>query len=205
MQSLKQLHLSQAASLSPQTLVHYRVLSPELPHRTHCERSGCVCWRLVGWRGRSPRRVLTLDLHQALEGVFTMERLPAVFGMHNLQTMLPHGHAKPSFSVRAHRRRGGWKWRQRGRAELLGRLHPLEERRTGRFCALGPGACDWRRGVKLGGEGLGGVGAADSVYSDGWWGRRSRDGVWASGDRGMFPADLQRAERYCRWSLGERP
>ncbi len=32
-----------------------------------------------------------------------------------------------------------------------------------------------------------------------------RDGVWASGDRGMFPTDLQRAERYCRWSLGERP
>ncbi len=28
--------------------------------------------------------------------------------------------------------------------------------------------------MKLGGEGLGGVGAADSVYSDGWWGRRSR-------------------------------
>lgn len=21
----------------------------------------------------------------------------------------------------------------------------------------------------------------------------------------MFPADLQRAERYCRWSLGDRP
>lgn len=31
------------------------------------------------------------------------------------------------------------------------------------------------------------------------------EGVWARGDRGMLPADLQRAERYWRWSLGERP
>lgn len=31
------------------------------------------------------------------------------------------------------------------------------------------------------------------------------EGVWASGESGMFPADLQRAERYWRWSLGERP
>lgn len=31
------------------------------------------------------------------------------------------------------------------------------------------------------------------------------EGVWASGDKGMLPADLQRADRYCRWSLGERP
>lgn len=31
------------------------------------------------------------------------------------------------------------------------------------------------------------------------------DGVWAKGERGMLPADLQRAERYWRWSLGERP
>lgn len=31
------------------------------------------------------------------------------------------------------------------------------------------------------------------------------DGVWARGDSGMLPADLQRAERYCRWSLGDRP
>lgn len=31
------------------------------------------------------------------------------------------------------------------------------------------------------------------------------DGVWARGESGMLPADLQRAERYCRWSLGDRP
>lgn len=31
------------------------------------------------------------------------------------------------------------------------------------------------------------------------------EGVWARGDRGMLPADLQRAERYWRCSLGERP
>lgn len=31
------------------------------------------------------------------------------------------------------------------------------------------------------------------------------DGVWARGDSGMLPADLQRAERYWRWSFGERP
>lgn len=31
------------------------------------------------------------------------------------------------------------------------------------------------------------------------------EGVWASGDSGMFPADLQRAERYWRCSFGERP
>ena len=31
------------------------------------------------------------------------------------------------------------------------------------------------------------------------------DGVWARGERGMLPADLQRAERYWRWSFGERP
>lgn len=29
--------------------------------------------------------------------------------------------------------------------------------------------------------------------------------MWASGDKGMLPADLQRAERYWRCSLGERP
>lgn len=31
------------------------------------------------------------------------------------------------------------------------------------------------------------------------------DGVWASGDSGMLPADLQRAERYWRCSFGDRP
>lgn len=31
------------------------------------------------------------------------------------------------------------------------------------------------------------------------------EGVRASGDRGMLPADLRRGERYCRWSLGARP
>lgn len=31
------------------------------------------------------------------------------------------------------------------------------------------------------------------------------DGVCASGDRGMLPADLHRAERYWRWSFGDSP
>ena len=31
------------------------------------------------------------------------------------------------------------------------------------------------------------------------------EGVWASGDSGMLPADLRRGERYCRCSLGARP
>lgn len=31
------------------------------------------------------------------------------------------------------------------------------------------------------------------------------DGVCASGDSGMLPADLQRAERYWRCSFGDRP
>lgn len=31
------------------------------------------------------------------------------------------------------------------------------------------------------------------------------EGVRASGDRGMLPADLRRGERYWRWSLGARP
>lgn len=31
------------------------------------------------------------------------------------------------------------------------------------------------------------------------------EGVWASGDSGMLPADLRRGERYWRWSLGARP
>lgn len=31
------------------------------------------------------------------------------------------------------------------------------------------------------------------------------EGVCASGERGMLPADLHRAERYWRWSFGERP
>lgn len=36
---------------------------------------------------------------------------------------------------------------------------------------------------------------------DAWVG----DGVCASGDRGMLPADLQRAERYWRCNFGDRP
>lgn len=31
------------------------------------------------------------------------------------------------------------------------------------------------------------------------------EGVWASGDSGMLPADLRRGERYWRWSLGAKP
>ncbi|KAG7271983.1 hypothetical protein CRUP_001543 [Coryphaenoides rupestris] len=31
------------------------------------------------------------------------------------------------------------------------------------------------------------------------------EGVRASGDSGMLPADLRRGDRYCRWSLGARP
>lgn len=31
------------------------------------------------------------------------------------------------------------------------------------------------------------------------------DGVWASGDRGIFPADLRLGDLYCLWSFGASP
>lgn len=69
-----------------------------------------------------------------------------------------------------------------GRAQLLRRLHALEQGRAGGLCALGPGSDHRRGGVQLGGEGLRGVAAAHRVAGHGR--RRGLGGGGGVGQRG---------------------
>ena len=73
-----------------------------------------------------------------------------------------------------------------------------------------------RGGSALFGRGLGAGGGegwsleptttGDGAWAGGGaWGELTGEGVCANGDKGMLPADLQRADRYCRCSFGERP
>lgn len=87
---------------------------------------------------------------------------------------------------------------ERGDSALLGRDATWRTSGGGDECSLAAregrgGAAGWPRANSGEGERCGelpcGVG----------------DGVRASGDSGMLPADLRRGERYCRCSLGARP
>lgn len=90
----------------------------------------------------------------------------------------------PSFSADCTRLRSG----ERGGSALLGRGRTTggdECSLAGKLCVVCELPTVWP-----------GSGGGDACVGD---------GVWASGDSGMLPADLQRAERYWRCSFGDRP
>lgn len=94
------------------------------------------------------------------------------------------GGGGPSFSADCTR----WRRGDRGGSALLGRGRVMggeECSLAGKVCVVLELPTEWPA-----------MGGGEDVVGD---------GVCASGDRGMFPADLQRDERYWRCSLGDRP
>ena len=111
----------------------------------------------------------------------------------------------------------GGSWRPRRRAGTGGAASPgLSPSHSAKLCSEGSGGKSLRgsrpnlRAADLSGPGRRArrgesAGFACSLAGKAGGEAAGGEGVWASGESGMLPADLQRAARYCRCSFGERP